>query len=126
MSDTPYAQHALSTYASQMMETKETSPANRIMRQASNDIGISISKTRCPVCKGGNRSVGGCTLSIHISINEISRLLLTAIPACWMLAKRGGSDNSCAEKFVFITRSLARIAPEDARIAVLDGFCPSS
>jgi hypothetical protein len=43
-----------------------------------------------------------------------------------MLEEREGSDNSCAEKFVFITRSLARIAPEDTQTVVLEGFCPSS
>jgi hypothetical protein len=43
-----------------------------------------------------------------------------------MFAKRAGSDNSCAEKFVFITKSLAIIAPEDARTVVLEGLCSSS
>jgi len=61
------------------------------------------------------------TLSTQMSTRQRSIFSWTAIDAVWSSWEVDGSDANWPSEFVFITKSLARMAAEDALTDVLEG-----
>lgn len=61
------------------------------------------------------------TLSTQMSTRQRSIFSWTGMDAVWSSREVDGSDANWASEFVFITKSLARIAAEDALTDVLEG-----